>query len=214
MASRLSKRDKWERWFGEIRNQIYSAMESHLVYTEVSQIINANAVVARGGVFVERLSLWYADHIIMAIRRQAKIDKQSVSLARLITEIGESPHLVGREHWRELMRGYAVESLADSMFDRLAGAGEAHMKSAAISADLAQLAAMVKKCEAWADKRVAHHDKRRAPKAPTHDEVKAALDAQGKMLQKYHVLVTGDAIAFTTPEIQYNWKAVFDISWR
>lgn len=189
-------------------------MESRLVFHEVSDIIAANPTIARGGAFIERLRIWYADHIIMAIRRQAKVDESAISLARLVKEIRAQPQLVGRDHWRALLRGYAVEDLADGMFDRLAGAGEPHVSSRIIDEDLAKLRELVRKCETWADKRVAHHDQRGAPVAPTFNDVAAALDALSDMLIKYHVLVTGDAIAFTTPVIQYNWKAVFDIPWR
>lgn len=176
-------------------------------------VVAANPEIANGGAFIERIQLWYADHIIMALRRQAKIDKGAISLARLMDEIRQEPRLVDRVHWRSLMQGYTVEPLADQMFDRIAGTGEPHLRTEIVMMDLETLRAIVNSCERWADKRVAHHDQGSDPSPPTFGEVDTALNAVSEMLQKYHVLVTGDAIAYTTPVIQYNWKRVFEIPW-
>jgi hypothetical protein len=208
-----SKREKWVRWLEEIKQQVYSAMESRLIYRETSEIIQANITLPKESAFYGRLQLWYAESALMAVRRQAKIDSQAISLARLMREIQQSPELINREYWVSLFKGYVIEDLADGMFDRIAGVGAAHIDPIGVEKDLADLRQLVATCETWADKRVAHFDTGHAPKPPTYQELDDALDVIGRMLQKYHNMVTADAIAYTTPQILHNWKRVFEHAW-
>jgi hypothetical protein len=207
------KREKWVRWLEEIKQQVYSAMESRLIYRETSAIIQANKSLPEQSAFYGRLQLWYAESALMAVRRQAKIDSQAISLARLMREIQQTPELINRTYWISLFRGYAIEHLADGMFDRIAGAGAEHVDPGTVEEDLADLRRLVASCETWADKRVAHFDHGVAPKPPTYQELDEALDVIGRMLQKYYNFVTADAIAYTTPEILHNWKRVFEHAW-
>ena len=208
-----SKIDKWRRWLGEIKQQVYSVMQSRHVYNETVAIIHANKSLPKTSVFYGQLQVWYADSVIMAIRRQAKIDRQAISLARLMDEMRENPELISREYWTDLCKGYVVEEFSDRMFDHLAGRGAKHVDPTVVEADLVRFRNSLRSCERWADKRVAHFDAGKAPKPPTFGELDEALESLDEMLKKYFNLVTADAIAFTTPEIQYNWKRIFEHPW-
>lgn len=207
------KREKWVRWLEEIKQQVYSAMESRLIYRETSEIIQANSDLPKESAFYGRFQLWYAESALMAVRRQTKIDTQAISLARLMREIQQSPELINREYWVGLFEGYVIEHLADGMFDRIAGVGAKHIDPTGVEQDLSNLRQLVASCETWADKRVAHFDHGVAPKPPTYKQLDDAMDVIGGMLQKYYNLVTADTIAYTTPEILHNWKRVFEHAW-
>jgi hypothetical protein len=208
-----SKRQKWERWLKEIRHQVYSAMESRLVYRQTSQIIWANDTLPKESAFYGRMQLWYAESSLMAVRRQTKIDPQAISLARLLNEIQREPSLINRAHYTGLYKGYATEHLAEGMFDRIAGAGSAAIDPARVAADLAKLQQVARSCETFADKRIAHFDRGNAPKPPTYQDLDDALDLIGELLQKYNSIVLAEDIAFTTPVIQHNWKKIFELAW-
>jgi hypothetical protein len=126
---------KWRRWLEVIKQQVYSAMESRFVYRETVSIILANPTLPKAGAFQERLQLWYVDSVVMAVRRQAKGDNQSISLARLMQDVHEHSALVSRKYWTGLFKGYVTEDLADGMFDNIAGVGENHLPRAVVAAD-------------------------------------------------------------------------------
>jgi hypothetical protein len=149
----------------------------------------------------------------MAVRRQLKVSKDAISLTRLMTEIADDPHLINRDYWIGLFKGYPIEPLAGEMFDRTFGEGAKHLDPATVTDDLASLRVLAQGVETWGDKRVAHHDAGPEPVTPTFAELDQTLDAISELLKKYYAFVTADAIAYTTPTIQHNWKRVFDLAW-
>jgi hypothetical protein len=203
---------KWVRWLDVIKHQLYSAMESRLVYTTTVEIVTTNYTLPQRSAFYGRIQLWYAESIIMAVRRQAKVG-QGISLAGLMRDVAHHPKEVTREYWLGLWKGHVLEEGADSQFDALIGRGTEYIEAAAVERDLDELNRLASSCEAYADKRIAHHDPGGEPKPPTFGELDVALDALDRMLKKYYLYVTADGIASTVPVIQHDWLAVFEHAW-
>jgi hypothetical protein len=206
------KTKKWVRWLAVIQQQLYSAMESRLVYTTTVEIVTTNFTLPQRSAFYGRIQLWYAESIIMAVRRQAKVG-QGISLAGLMLDVSLHPTEVTREYWLGLWKGHVLEEGADSQFDVLVGAGRKFIETAAVERDLKELNTISSSCERYADKRIAHHDPGGEPKPPTFGELDAALDVLDQMFKKYYLYVTADGIESTVPIIQHDWLAVFEQAW-
>lgn len=199
-------------WLGIIQQQLYSAMESRLVYTTTVEIVTTNFALPQRSAFYGRLQLWYAESLIMAVRRQAKVG-QGISLAGLMRDIADCPREVSRKYWTSLWKGHVLEEGADLSFDMLVGEGKDSIEVADVDQDLAELGHLAESCERWADKRIAHHDPGGEPKPPTFGDLDAALDVLDRMFKKYYLYVTADGIASTVPVIQHDWLAVFEQPW-
>jgi len=91
----------------------------------------------------------------MGIRRQIKIDNQSISLGRLLTEIIERPEIITRKRFIEMYTNSVSKRHADSDFDQFAGKGSSHVDPNIIEKDLIRLRTNGKKFEDYADKKLA-----------------------------------------------------------
>src|SRR2546426_7612992 len=88
---------------------------------EVQKIIRSNKNIQKPSSFYRYLGDTYVSYITIGIRRQIKIDRQSISFARLLSEIIETPSVLSRDYFKSLYKGSVAESLADRDFDRFAG---------------------------------------------------------------------------------------------
>ncbi len=208
-----SKIDKWARWLEVIKQQTYAVMERRHIYKETTRVLSANPALPKTSAFYTWLHTSYADSVVMTVRRQIKSGAQSISLVRLLEEIEVDAKELSRTRWRALYEGTVLEGFADRHFDDLAGKHSEHVRAELVHADCERFKSAVGSIETWADKRIAHFDRGDPPQAPTFDDLDRALDSLDKLLRKYYLLVTGDAIAFTTPVIQHNWKKVFELAW-
>ena len=208
-----SKLEKWERWLETIKQQLYSIMQSREIYRGTMRAVVNNPAVPQRNVFWRHLQQWYADSLIMGVRRQAKSEKQAISLARLLEEMSANPELLSRAHWKRLFEEHLLESRADAFFDQLAGVGAAHVSADEIRNDLAQLKKIVASCEKFADKRIAHHDRGTPPASPTFDDLNNALDEIARLVHKYYKFVTAKDIATFVPIGSENWRRVLEVPW-
>ena len=97
MDSRLSK---WLRWLKEVHDDIQQLLVKRNIFWEVQDIIKNNKEIHKPSSFYGYLGDTYVAYISIGIRRQVKVDKQSISFARLLTEL--SP---------KLLRSYPVSTM-------------------------------------------------------------------------------------------------------
>ena len=91
------KLQKWERWVDAIHDDMVRSANSRHIYEKTQQIVLDNPTLADGStVFFNCLVKWYVDSAVMGLRRQVKIKDESISLAGLLKDISENPHLLSR----------------------------------------------------------------------------------------------------------------------
>ena len=89
------------------------------MYLEVQRIIQNNPSVRdKPSSFYEFMNNGYVTLAATAVRRQVKVDKQSISLAGLMTELSETPEVFSRERFKQEHPNYIG---ADGFFDEFAG---------------------------------------------------------------------------------------------
>jgi hypothetical protein len=208
------KLQKWERWIEAIYDDMVSSANSRKIYEETRQIVVANPTLADGStVFFNCLVRWYVDSAVMGLRRQLKINGESISLAGLLKDISKNPHLLSRTHFLSLDQRQEMQKYLNRTFDKYAGEGAEHLDSESIKQELQELRERAKRCEAYADKLVAHLDEQPPKDIPTFQELYDTVDFAETRLKKYYCLLKGSSLTSVTPVVQENWKKVFRIPW-
>jgi len=85
---------KWIRWLKVVHDEIQQLVMAKDTFWEVQEMIKANKKIQKPSSFYQYLGNTYVSHSVIGMRRQLKVDSQSISLARLLTEMAETPEVV------------------------------------------------------------------------------------------------------------------------
>ncbi len=204
---------KWIKWLKVIHDDIQSLLVSRNVFWEVQKIIKNNKDIQKPSAFYKYLGDTYVAYAAIAIRRQVKSDKQSISFVRLLEEIAGDPAILSRTYYKNLYVGSAVEMFADGDFDKFAGVNKDHICPLMVRTDLERLKLKAKSIEDFADKRIAHHDKKQPKNLPTFSEVDDCINHLDQMYVKYHLVFHASSMTSLMPVYQYDWKRIFRVPW-
>lgn len=183
------------------------------IFWEVQKIIKNNSELHKPSSFYSYLGDTYVAYISIGIRRQVKMDNQSISFSRLLSEMIDTPSVLSREYYTGLYQGSAVENLANGHFDKFSGTGRSQISKDMVSSDLLELNRTASKVEGFTDRRIAHHDIREPKELPTFNEVDACLDVLDKLYVKYHLVFHASAMDSLMPTYQYDWQDIFEVPW-
>lgn len=208
-----TKLQKWLKWLKVIHDDIQDIVMAKREFAEVQNLIKNNPKLHQPSSFYQYLARTYVSHVTIGIRRQIKIDPQSISFARLLTEMIDSPASLSRKYYVGLYKGSVVEAFADKDFDGFSGANAPHIKASLVCDDLAELRKASERCEDYADKRIAHWDKREPKELPTFNELDACVELLDRLYVKYHLLFHAQNMQSLLPVRQYDWKAIFREPW-
>ena len=204
---------KWNKWLDVIYSEITSLSVNREIFWEVQDIVKNNPKVQKPSSFYDFLGKAYVTLVFMGVRRQVKIDKGSISFARLLKEICETPEVLSRTRFVALYKGSTSEQFANRHFDKFAGKAVSHVDPTLVNLDLGKLKAKAQKCEEYADKRVAHIDKGRMKNIPTFTDIDDCIDFLEELMKKYYLLFRGISLRSILPVWQYDWKAIFREPW-
>ena len=145
---------KWIRWSRVVEAQLITAMQSRFLYKEISAIVRSNPDLPQESVVYGWMTATYADSVIMAIRRQIKVDARAVSLVRLMREMQENPRVIRRRDWIAEGWGNVDDRVGKWAWEQRAGRGAEHLDAKRIADDCETLSRAVATIERWADKRL------------------------------------------------------------
>jgi hypothetical protein len=208
-----SKLREWLKWLKVIHDEVKDLVTSKDIFWKVQNIIKTNRRIHQPSAFYSYLGNTYVSHAVMGVRRQLKVDNQSVSFARLLEEIVDSPQTLSREYYVSLYKGSPVEDLAEVEFDKFSGTSHVHVCPHMVCMDLAQIKEVGRRCEDFADRRVAHRDKRNPKVLPTFDDLDTCIDILDKLYVKYHCMFHAQGNGSLMPTDQNDWTAVFREPW-
>ena len=180
---------KWNKWIGTIYKEVVRLVEHQQIYGKVQDTIKANPEIQKPNAFYRFLEDNYGDSGTMGVRRQIKPHKDSISLVGLLEDIIENPSVLSRKKFVGLYRP-EMQSGASRIFDeRFSGSCTDHIDPVIVQQHLDELKAHGDKVEEFADKRLAHRDKKQ-PVIPTFGELHACIDCLKKLTIKYYLLLT------------------------
>jgi hypothetical protein len=111
------KFEKWQKWIEVIFKDVQTALVYQKVFWEVQDIIKENPKIQKPSTFYQFLGSGFATLGAVAVRRQIKTQKDSISLALLLKEIASDPQVLSRERYCSIHGG----PFAESEFERLFG---------------------------------------------------------------------------------------------
>jgi hypothetical protein len=208
-----SKLKKWIGWFEILHSEIQDLVVAKHTFQEVQKMIENNHLLHQHSSFYDYFSRTYVSHVLIGLRRQIKCSEDSISITRLFEEMIATPQIFQRSYYTEKYKGSIVEDFADNDFDKFAVQGSPHINPKLIADDLARLKDTCKRCEDFADKRIAHRDKREPKDLPTFVEVDMCIALLDELYIKYYLLFHASSMNTLLPTWQYDWQAIFQIPW-
>lgn len=205
---------KWDGWLDTIYKEVVRLVEHQQIFEEVLEIISANPEIQKPNPFYRFLDDTYGAFGVMGVRRQIK-SEEGGSLAGLLEEIIENPSFLSQKRFVELHRA-DMQAKANCTFDaRFSGSCTNHIDPAIVQQDLDELNTHGDKVEEYADKRIAHRDKKH-PVVPTFGELDACIDCLKKLTIKYSLLLKAEHLdnCFVPPFItEVDMEVIFRVPW-
>ena len=236
-------RDKWLSQMQTIKSEIASLLSDDDAFRRVKEIVASNPSIQKPHKFYRYLYDSYISHVLVGLRRQIKVDNNCISFAGLLTAISKHPEELSRSYYLSLnnqpvtpgshhteldgqkqlsylgnTESSAIEQviLIEDDFVKYADASKTHICPDMVRRDLNNLRTTVAACEDFADKRIAHRDKREPRFIKTYAdldrEIVSALEILQKMYEKYYHLFHAGSIT-VKPQYQGDWKAIFSEPW-
>lgn len=209
------KLEKWKKWIETIHNEVVELVTNQHDFWKIQGMIKQNPNIQKPNSFFRFVGQTYYDYGVIAVRRQIKYDTQSISFVRLLKEIIENPHLASREQFVNLYRA-DMEDEADQIFDeQFPGGCPDHIDPITVQQDMDELEKHGGKLEEFADRRVAHHDRRTPKTIPTYSELDAAIDCLKRLTRKYVLLFEAKDLGdnLVARFIEDYWEEIFSQPW-
>lgn len=201
---------KWGDWIGVIHEDVENAILNRHIRQEVAAIIDANSRIQRPSSFYEWMAAIYSDSALMAVRRQLDKDPQSISLARLLSEIVAYPRVLSRGRFVGLYRP-DLQNVAHREFDRYVASGANQIDPIVVKTELDGLHKRTREVKRYGTKLVAHLDEKGPKNIPTFQELDETLDLIHELRARYLFLLR--AVTYPEPVWTYDWKAIFREPW-
>lgn len=175
-----NKITKWRKWVDLICRDCGNIMLSKDMFLDLHAMIAKNPRMQCSDYFHEYMEDTYVAHVAMMLRKHIKMDRDSISLKSLATDI-----LANQDKAKTLS---SPQALATSLSD---------------------FVNCVQKVESFADRVVAHRDRRPPPHTPTFTEINEAIDAMDRLSVQCSLVVGGDYSDSCKPTVQYGWLRIF-----
>ena len=211
-----TKLSKWLRWLELIEKQIYNLVLYKDVFWSVQDLIRGNNKIQKPSIFYRYLGDTYVSHALIGIRRQIKIDKDSISFRKLLDELSKKPEILSRKYFKSLYKDSVLVELGqdDKDFDKYCGDTPEHISKDMVLQDIDELIINAEKCEDFTDKVIAHTDKRDPRHPLTFDDIDKCIDYMDKLICKYNLIFHATYSDSLMPTYQYDWQEIFDEPWR
>lgn len=217
--------NKWQRWLGEIEQEILDLHHHHEIWRTLVDLIAAQEL-SESEYFVEAFTRMYVAGQAMGVRRQADTGRGAVSLARLLTGLSNQSRVVTQERFfalwglngvepdteRDKLERRARTKRATRAWAQFAGPWMGPVLDPAIPrGDLQQLRETAAAVVRYADKTIAHRDFKGPNSLPTFEQLHAAIDVLGQLYRRYSLLLTASAPSASglAPKMQADWLAPF-----
>ena len=184
------KFQKWGKWLETIRYEVTDLVRSKHIFWKLGDIVKNNPKIQKPNSFYKFAGDTYIAYSVMGVRRQIKYSRQSVSFVRLLEEIRKNPCVLSRENIEHFDPNIAQQ-------------------------DWNKLKFLGGKFEEFADKRIAHYDKRLIENVPSFGELDACIDFLAELTEKYWLLLKSADISndwISTP-VEDFWEEIFRQPW-
>jgi len=203
--------EKWNNWLDNIDNDVCLLSSNRSIFREIQKIVDNNPQIQTPNLFYSFLGDTYVAFTVMTVRRQIKSHKDSISFAGLLQEIIDTPCVLSRERFVDLYPS-SMKGHANSDFAQFAGDCKDHVDPDMVKQDLKQLKFLGKNLEIFADKRIAHQDRRKLKHVPTFNDLDVCINYLEELTKKYLLLFRGVARSPLVTNLD-DWHEIFREPW-
>lgn len=171
---------KWKKWLQVVCHDCGNLMLSRDMFLDIQGMIAKNPSMQQADYFHVYLKDTYLAHVLMMLRKHVKTDSNSISLVDLAQDIINNPH--------EIVPSPSTKQ---------------------IQAELTQFKLCANKFEQFADRVIAHNDKRPPLHTPTYNQVHEAIDAMDRLSIQCSLAAGGDYTETCKPAVQDGWLLIF-----
>jgi len=198
---------KWCNWINTILDDIQTVYFHRSMYRGLSTLVAKYDQRDKNTLFFAFLQNIFVDSLSMGIRRQIKINKDSISLVRLLSELKEMPSFVTRKDYYDLWQKHdkGIDVFKARTFALFAAQDAHHIDGKIVEKDLLDLHDVCDRAVELADRRVAHRDKRGLEEDMTLQELLEELDFVGELVKKYYLLFTAKDIDLCPVPAELPW---------
>jgi hypothetical protein len=189
---------RWQEWVPKINMSVVRLWYQHEVWQQTRDLLTREHQRYGGdGIFLRAFSKMYVDSQAVALRRLADPGRGVVSFGRLLTQMHKNPSVLSRERFLQTCEERAPEWSEDlaryqnEIYDRYAGSGEDELDRSLLERDLAQLYRDASRVVQFANKTVAHLDRRPFEDEVTYGELARVVDNLTALWRRYYWLITG-----------------------
>ncbi len=217
------KIEKWQHEIERVRNAVTRLLDYRRWNRVYEGIVAANPLLRPGVPVLDYFRNIYGDYAVMAIRRQCRQQRDSVSLLGLLKDLEQNAAFITRAWTRDLYRQptpggtvypehFAYE-LADGTFKTFADPTGEILDAATVRADIERLETATKGILSHSDRVVAHDDPRGPEFDVNFDDLNVAIDTIEEVAKRYILLLTGASMLTMTPIDSTNAISVFSFPW-
>ena len=196
-----------------IEKDIYGLMVDTDMFWRVQDIIRKNPRIQKPSAFYRYLGRTYLSHALVGLRRQIKPQKDSISFVGLLADIAKNPEELSLSYYRSLHVHANGPDITRIEFAVYADASGEHVCPDMVKNDKKKIESAVENHEKFADKRIAHLDKREPAVIPKFGELDDCIKLLDKTYVKYHLLFYAESTDTLMPTYQYRWDTIFREPW-
>jgi len=213
-SSYKTLRRKWRRWVKRIERDVLDLIIARHIYEEIGTVVRANPDIQRPSDVHSWIARNYGIATVVGIRRLTDTRSDSVSLARLLSDIASNAAAVTREshvsHYPAHLR-----RAGEHWFDKFAGPGNDTLPTSVPQRRLRQLKAAERRIRQLVNKQIAHLDQKNVRRKPIlFEEIHDVVTLIERTVIDYNVLLNAASPQPTLlPTWQYDWMRVFYQPW-
>jgi hypothetical protein len=205
---------KWQNWIEKIENDLQHIINYQQIYKSFIETVNANIdhINENNGIlFCDFVRECYATYAMATIRRHSKIERDSISLMKLLDQLKKSSSQFTDEFY---LQQYPLEKdeleWQKSTFESFSKNGKC-LSEEIISSDMQTIKEIAGRVSDFVDRAIAHLDQRGIGKNITYEDVTDSVDLFNEITCKYITLITSIGYITLKPIIQFDWEKIFTV---
>jgi len=199
---------KWIDYINNIKTDTERMLINRYFLKEYFQIIQNNQKIQNPRDFHDWVMGNYYCSIVINIRRQLDVRKDSFSFLKLLKEIEKNPEILSRYWYKDKFK----YDWADADFTNNAGSEE-FINKKLVSDDIKKLNNLGHRIEKFGDEHLAHRSKNPTMNKLEMKEVDIFIDEFESLFKRYYLLFTAEGYTSFLPVWQYNWQTIFYHKW-
>lgn len=171
---------KWMKWLEVIGHDCGNVLLSRDMFRDLHGMIEKNPKMQQPDYFHEYMEDTYVAHVLIMVRKHLKVSRESISLVALAKDIcGNGLMLQNPKRTNDIQLG--LDKFVDC----------------------------ARKLEGFADRVIAHRDKRAPAYTPTFNDVDGAIRAMDELCVECASALGIDTGGTCKPTVQYGWLMIF-----